>query len=171
MIDLTTPSMRTRTTEITLLHINSPAIVRDDRTIALPIHSWLSSQFWDLFGLPSIDWALSALSFGTETSPRTYVARYYDYPTTWTAQPLAVNIPATIGPGPGILEVSGPMTWERRRLVERTTLIIALAKPLEHRLHTDLPEQLWEEDRWHTTVLVPDVRPGAHSPLRYTESW
>ncbi len=171
MIDPTALSMRPRTTEITLLHMDSPAIVRDDRTVALSIHSWLSSQFWGLFGLPSIDWALSALAFGTEKAPRTYIARYYDYPTTWTSEPLAVNMPATIGPGPGILEVSGPLTWERRRLVERTTLVIALAEPLEHRLHTDLPGHLWEGDRWHTTVLIPDVRPGAHSPRRYSESW
>ncbi len=171
MIDRTAPSMRTRNTEITLLHIDSPAIARDDRTIALPIHSWLSAHFWGLFGLPDVDWALSALSFGTAGAPRTYLARYYDYPATWTAAPLVVNVPATIGPGPGVLEISGPLTWERRRLIERTTLVIALATPFEHRLHTDLPAQLWEEDRWHTTVLVPDIRPGAHSPLRYSESW
>lgn len=167
MIGRAAPSMRTRTTEITLLHIDSAPPARNDRTITLPIHSWLSGQFWDLFGLPDIDWALSALAFGTPDAPRTYVARYYDYPTTWTAEPLTVDIPVGLGPGPAVVEISGPLTWERRRLVERTTVIIALADAGAHR---PVPEQLWEENRWHTTVLVPDVRPGAHSPRRYTES-
>ncbi|MGI5218413.1 hypothetical protein [Nocardia sp. CA-290969] len=171
MTDRANSRIHRQDTEITLLDIDSPPLARNDRTIALPIHSWLSAQFWDLFGLPSVEWALSALTFGTENAPRTYVARYYDYPTTWTSEPLAVNLPVTLGPGPGVLEVSGPMTWARRRLVERTTLVIALATPFERRLHTGMPEQLWEEDRWHTTVLVPDVRPGAHSPQRYSESW
>ncbi|MFI5718636.1 hypothetical protein [Nocardia sp. NPDC051750] len=157
--------------DITLIHVDSPAIMRDDRTIALPIHSWLSAGFWDLFGLPRVDWALAALAFGTPDSPRTYLARYYDSPTTWTAEPLTVHLPVSLGPGPGVLEVSGPMTWERRRLIERTTVVIALSAPVAPRPHEALPEQLWEENRWHTTVLVPDVRPGAHSPRRYSESW
>ncbi|WP_327151809.1 hypothetical protein [Nocardia sp. NBC_01329] len=159
------PRKHASTSEITLVHIDSPTIVRDDRTIALPIHSWLSGGFWDLFGLPDRGRALAALSFGTQGAPRTYLARDCGRPATWKEEPLAVNIPTTMGPGPGVLEISGPMTWRRRRMVERTTLVIALAAPIEHRPHPVLPEQLWEEDRWHTTVLVPGVRPGAYSPL------
>lgn len=157
------------TSEITLVHIDSPAIVRDDRTVALPIHSWLSAGFWDLFGLPTPDRALAALTFGTESAPRTYLARDATHPVTWKEEPLTVDIPTTIGPGPGVLEISGPMTRRRRRLIERTTLVIALAAPLEHQLPRPLPEQLWEEDRWHTTVLVPGVRPGAQPSRRFRE--
>ncbi|GGL40741.1 hypothetical protein [Nocardia jinanensis] len=158
---------RTSTTEITLLQIDSPVIVRDDRTIALPIHSWLSAGFWDLFGLPRADRALAALSFGTESAPRTYLARRSAHPTTWKEEPLAVDVPTTIGPGPGRLEISGPMTRRRRRLVERTTLVIALAAPVGYRPHQALPDHMWEEDRWHTTVLVPGARPVSHpAPFR-----
>ena len=158
-------------TDITLIHVESPGTLQDDRTVALAINSWLSAGFWDLFGLPTLDWALSALSFGTEESPRTYLARHYDHPTTWTAEPLGVHVPVTLGPGPGVLEVSGPLTRGRRRMVERTTVVIALAAPPTHQSYPELPERLWEEDRWHTTVLVPDVRPESHSPRRYAESW
>ncbi|MEV3965618.1 hypothetical protein AB0M34_32880 [Nocardia sp. NPDC050193] len=153
-----------RTSGITLVHIDSPAIVRDDRTIALPIRSWLSAGFWELFGLPRADHALSVLSFGTEDAPRTYLARRGDDPATWRPEPLRVDLPVTIGPGPGVLEVSGPMRRARRRLVERTTLVIALATPVERPSGSVLPHQMWEDDRWHTTILVPDVHPVA--PMR-----
>ncbi|MGW5382267.1 hypothetical protein [Nocardia sp. NPDC003963] len=152
------------TSEITLLNIDSPVIIRDERTIALPIHSWLSAGFWDLFGLPRADRVLAALTFGTESAPRTYLARRPAHPATWKEEPLEVGVPTTIGPGPGVLEVSGPMTRRRRRLIERTTLVIALAAPVDHRAHRPLPEHMWEEDRWHTTVLVPGARPGAYAP-------
>jgi hypothetical protein len=151
--------MHVRTSGITLVHIDSPAIVRDDRTIALPVRTWLSAGFWELFGLPHADRALAALSFGTADAPRTYLARRGDDPTTWTPAPLRVDVPATLGPGPGVLEISGPMNRARRRLIERTTLVIALTTPLESRPDSVLPAQMWEDDRWHTTILVPDAHP------------
>lgn len=150
--------MRACAGEITLLEIAPPAIVRDDRRIALPIHTWLSAGFWDLFGLPGPDRALSALEFGTERAPRTYLARDRAHPATWKPAPLTVDVPATIGPGPGVLEISGPMSRGRRRLVAATTLVIALAAPLKPVSPQGLPETLWEEDRWHTAVLVPEAR-------------
>jgi hypothetical protein len=156
--------MQVRTSGITLVHIDSPAIVRDNRTIALPVRTWLSAGFWELFGLPRADRALAALSFGTADAPRTYLARRGDDPTTWKPAPLRVDVPATLGPGPGVLEISGPMHRARRRLIERTTLVIALAAPLERRPDSVLPAQMWEDDRWHTTILVPDVHPVA--PIR-----
>ncbi|WP_063034680.1 hypothetical protein [Nocardia grenadensis] len=156
--------MQVRTSGVTLVHIDSPAIVRDDRTIALPIRSWLSAGFWELFGLPRADRALSGLSFGTEDAPRTYLARRGADPTTWRPEPLRVDIPVTLGPGPGVLEVSGPMSRARRRRVERTTLVIALATPLDHPPDSVLPEQMWEDARWHTTILVPDAHPM--TPMR-----
>ncbi|WP_157105842.1 hypothetical protein [Nocardia sienata] len=155
-----------RTSGITLVHIDSPAIARNDRTIALPIRSWLSAGFWDLFGLPHADRTLSVLSCGTEEAPRTYLARRGADPLTWRPAPLRVDLPVTIGPGPGVLEVSGAMTRARRRLVERTTLVIALATPVEHRPVSALPEQMWEDERWHTTILVPDAHPRSDSPRR-----
>jgi hypothetical protein len=81
-----------------------------------------------------------------------------------------VDLPVTIGPGPGLLEISGAMTRARRRLIERTTLVIALATPVEHRPDSALPEQMWEDQRWHTTILVPDVHPTSYPPLRDGES-
>ncbi|MEU4837819.1 hypothetical protein [Nocardia testacea] len=161
--------MRALASGITLVHIDSPAIVRDARTIALPIHSWLSAGFWELFGLPRADRALAGLSFGTEDAPRTYLARRGDDPTTWKPVPLRVDMPVTIGPGPAVLEISGPMNRGRRRLVERTTLVIALATPLDGRADAVVPEQMWEDDRWHTTILVPDAHPAASTPVRHGE--
>ncbi|MET8796975.1 hypothetical protein ABZV91_11060 [Nocardia sp. NPDC004568] len=158
-----------RTSGITLVHIDSPAIVRDARTIALPIHSWLSAGFWDLFGLPRADRALAGISYGTVDAPRTYLARRGDDPTTWKPAPLRVDVPITIGPGPGVLEISGPMNRARRRLIERTTLVIAVAIPAERRASSVLPEQMWEDDRWHTTILVPDAHPAAFTTARRGE--
>ncbi|MGW0180548.1 hypothetical protein [Nocardia sp. NPDC003345] len=153
--------MRASTCEITLLQIAPPAIVGDDATIALPIHAWLSAGFWDLFGLPGADSVLAALAFGTESAPRTYLARDRSRPATWKPERLTVQVPTTIGPGPGVLEISGPMIRRRRRLVEHTTLVIALATPAKSVPYQNLPQHLWEEDRWHTTVLVPEGRMAA----------
>lgn len=148
--------------EITLVDIATPAIRRDNPTIALPVASWLSAGFWDLFGLPAVDSVLGTLSFGTERSPRTYIAGVPDDPTAWTSTPLAVQVPTTIGAGPGVLRVSGAMTDELRRVAEHTGLVITLAAPGRHRLHRSRPVRVWEPHRWHTAILVP--RDGLETP-------
>jgi hypothetical protein len=138
--------------EITLVQIERPVIVRGHRTIALPIALWLSAGFWDLFDLPDIDSVLAALTFGTEDSPRTYLAGHTDDPARWSTTPWTVDVPATFGAGPGVLEVSGPMTDELRLTAQRIGLVIVFAAPGVHRIH---PVEMWETNRWHTVVLVP----------------
>lgn len=156
--------------EITLVDIATPAIRRDNRTIALPVASWLSAGFWDLFGLPAVDSVLNALSFGTERSPRTYIARIPDEPPTWTSTPLTVHVPATIGAGPGVLWVSGAMTDELRRVAECTGLVITLGAPGRRRLHRSRPVKVWEPHRWHTAILVPRDELETPSPPHESES-
>lgn len=158
----TSPGTCTTMSEITLLQIDSPAVVRNDGTIALPINSWLSAGFWDLFGLPRTDRVLAALTFGTESAPRTYLAGDRADTTTWQEAPLSVGVPRGLGPGPGLLEISGPMRRRQRRLIGRTMLVITIAAPVEY---GSFPEHMWEEDRWHTTVLIPGTRPAPHSPI------
>lgn len=156
--------------EITLVNIAAPTIRHDDRTIALPVALWLSAGFWDLFGLPAADRVLGALSFGTARSPRTYIAGDLDDPTAWTSAPLTVHVPATIGAGPGTLQVSGAMTDELRRATECTGLVIALAAPGRHRLHRNRPVKVWEPHRWHTAILVPGDELEAPSSPHMSES-
>lgn len=153
--------------EITLVDIAAPAIRHDNRTVSLPVASWLSAGFWELYDLPAVDRVLGALSFGTEGSPRTYIAGDLEDPAAWTSAPLTVRVPATIGAGPGVVRVSGAMTDELRRVIERTGLVIALTAPSRPRLHRNRPVKVWEPHRWHTAVLVPE--PEAPPPSRGSE--
>lgn len=145
--------------EITLVNIASPTIGHGNRIIELPVVSWLSAGFWELYDLPAVDRVLDALPFGTEHAPRTYIAEDREEPTAWTSAPLTVRVPATIGsgPGPGVVRVSGTMTDESRRALERTGLVIALAAAGRLRVCRNLPVKMWEPHRWHTTVLVPTL--------------
>ncbi|WP_459546770.1 hypothetical protein [Nocardia sp. X0981] len=149
-----------RDIDINLVRTELPNPGHDGRVITLPIALWLSAGFWDLFGLPDRERVLATLAFGTEDSPRTYIAGHPRDPAEWDSTALTVDLPPASGAGPGVLHVGGPMTEELRRTVERTGLVIMFTTPSEYEMSGTPSERIWDPHRCHTAVLVPRGKPG-----------